>query len=87
MIGALIGIVLAVIVLILLYYFLKRVVHLIINAVVGVIALFLLNLLNVSAWFGNLTPIPINLVTILVCAIGGLPGVVIVIVLHFLNVL
>ena len=50
-----------------------------VNAIVGLILLFLTNLV-VSP------PIPINLLTILICAIGGVVGWLIILVLHLLEI-
>jgi len=50
-----------------------------INAVVGVLMLFLTNLF-VSP------PIPINIITVLICAIGGVVGWLIILVLHLLQI-
>ena len=53
--------------------------HLIGNAIVGVILLFLTNLVLQD-------DIPINLLTVLVCAIGGIVGWLVVLVLHLLGI-
>ncbi len=50
-----------------------------VNAVVGLILLFLTNLVLSP-------PIPINLLTILICAIGGVVGYLIILVLHVLGI-
>ena len=50
-----------------------------INAVVGVLLLFLTNLV-VSP------PIPINIITLLICAIGGVGGWLIILILHILRI-
>jgi len=50
-----------------------------INAVVGVLLLFLTNLV-VSP------PIPINIITVLICAIGGIAGWLIILVLYLLQI-
>ncbi|HVI76654.1 MAG TPA: pro-sigmaK processing inhibitor BofA family protein [Candidatus Acidoferrum sp.] len=55
------------------------VVGLAVNAIVGLILLFLTNLF-VSP------PIPINLLNILICAIGGVVGWLIILVLHLLRI-
>jgi hypothetical protein len=52
---------------------------LLINAVVGLVLLFLTNLVLSP-------PIPINLLTILICAIGGVVGWLIILVLHILGI-
>ncbi len=76
--GSLIVISLAVVVAIIIYYFLKNVLALVVNAIVGVIVLFFLNLFHVMSLFGA-SDLPIDWITILVSAIGGLVGVVIVV--------
>jgi SigmaK-factor processing regulatory protein BofA len=53
--------------------------HLIVNGIVGVILLWLTNLVLSDE-------IPINLLTILICAIGGVIGWLIILVLHLLGV-
>jgi hypothetical protein len=50
-----------------------------INAVVGVVLLFLTNLVLSP-------PIPINLITVLICAIGGVLGWLIILILHILGI-
>ena len=50
-----------------------------INAVVGVILLFLTNLVVFP-------PIPINIITVLICAIGGVVGWLIIVVLYLLRI-
>ena len=55
------------------------VVGLAVNAIVGLILLFLTNVV-VSP------PIPINLLNILICAIGGVVGWLIILVLHLLRI-
>jgi hypothetical protein len=78
-------IIVAVVVAIVLYYLLEDVISLVVNAVVGVIVLFLLNLFHIMGLFGA-SDIPIDWITVLVSAIGGLVGVVIVVILHLAGV-
>ena len=52
---------------------------LIINAILGVVLLFLTNLVLAD-------DIPINIITIIICAIGGVIGWVVVLLLHLLGV-
>ena len=54
-------------------------VNLAINAVIGIVLLILTNLVLSP-------PIPINLLTVLICAIGGVVGWLIVLVLHVLAI-
>jgi len=66
------------------YYFFKVVKYLVVNSIIGLILLFISNfvigMLNIGF------SVDINWVSILICAIGGIPGVIIVILLGFLNV-
>jgi hypothetical protein len=50
-----------------------------VNAVVGLVLLLLTNLVLSP-------PIPINLITILICAIGGVFGWLIILILHILGI-
>ena len=67
-----------------LYYTLKKATVLIINAVVGLVTLFLLNFFNILSLAGA-PDIEINLATVLICAFGGLPGAVLLVVLHLVG--
>ena len=53
--------------------------RLIINAILGVILLFLTNLVLAD-------DIPIDLLTVIICAIGGVIGWLVILILHFLGV-
>lgn len=53
--------------------------RLIINGIVGLVLLFLTNLVLAD-------DIPINLLTVIICAIGGIMGWLIILVLHLLGV-
>ena len=53
--------------------------RLVINGLVGIVLLFLTNLF-VSP------PIPINIITVLICAIGGVLGWLIILILHVLGI-
>ena len=68
-----------------LYRVVKSVTGLIINAVVGVVLLWLINLFDLMNLFGR-PDIPINLITVLICAIGGIFGVILTVVLHLLGI-
>ena len=68
-----------IIVLIVLWKVIKNIPALIVNAVIGVVILLVLNIF--------LSPdIVINIWSILIAAIGGIVGVIIVVVLHFLGI-
>jgi hypothetical protein len=85
MIGPILGIILAIVAAFLIYFFIKKFVSLVINAIVGIIVLFLLNFFDVMGLFGA-PNLPIDWITVIICAIGGLPGVIIVIVLTIFGV-
>lgn len=68
-----------------LYKTVKSVTGLIINAVVGVILLWLINFLGLMQLAGR-PDIPINILTVLICAIGGAFGVFLTAVLHLLGI-
>ena len=75
----LIILVLAVVAVIIVYYVLKSVKYLIVNTIMGLILLAAGNLVF------NLN-IPYEPVVILVCALGGIPGAILVILLHVLGI-
>ena len=52
---------------------------LIINTILGVVLLFLTNLVLAE-------DIPINLLTVIICAIGGVIGWLVILILHLLGV-
>lgn len=66
------------------FYFLKVVKYLIVNSVIGLILLFVSKFVIGALDLGF--NIDINLVSILICAIGGVPGVLIVVLLGFLGI-
>ncbi len=53
--------------------------RLIVNTVVGLVLLFLTNLFLTDE-------VPINLVTVIICAIGGVVGWLLIVILHLLGV-
>jgi hypothetical protein len=79
MIGEIIGLIIAIILVVVLFKVLKSIPALVVNAIVGVVILWLLNLV-----LGQ--NIVINIWSILISAIGGIAGVIIVVVLHFLGI-
>ncbi len=83
--ATLLALILVVVIAYILYKMVKSVTGLIINAVVGVILLWVINLLNLMSIAGR-PDIPINLITVLICAIGGIFGVLITVVLHLLGI-
>jgi hypothetical protein len=84
-IGSVALIIVAIAIAVIIYYLFDTLVALVINAVVGIIVLFLLNLVHIMSLFGA-PDIPIDWITILVSAIGGPIGIIIVIILHLAGV-
>jgi inhibitor of the pro-sigma K processing machinery len=67
------------------YYLVKKFSVLLINAILGLIFLFILNFFHVMNWIGK-PDLGYSLATLLICAVGGLPGVVILILLSILGI-
>jgi inhibitor of the pro-sigma K processing machinery len=80
----LIYLLLAIIIVIVLFKVFKLGSKVIINSIVGIILLFLTNAL--FDLFGLELAIDINLLTVIICAIAGIPGVILIIVLAFLGI-
>ncbi|WOX56345.1 MULTISPECIES: pro-sigmaK processing inhibitor BofA family protein [unclassified Methanoculleus] len=81
----LLALVLVIALMFVLYRVIKSATGFIINAVVGVILLWLINFLSLMSLAGR-PDIPINLITVLICAIGGVFGVLVTVVLHLLGI-
>ncbi|MDD1702639.1 MAG: pro-sigmaK processing inhibitor BofA family protein [Methanoregula sp.] len=81
----LLAVVLIVAILAIAYYLIKKLAVLVINGVLGLIFLFVLNSLHVMEWVGK-TDLGYNLATLIICAVGGLPGVLILILLDIFGV-
>jgi hypothetical protein len=62
------------------YRIIKAVKPLVVNAIVGVIILFIANYLGLAGG------IDISAIAILVCAVGGIPGAILVIILAYLDI-
>jgi inhibitor of the pro-sigma K processing machinery len=67
------------------YYLVKKFTVLLVNAILGIIVLFFLNFLHVMQWMGK-PDLGYSLATILICAVGGLPGVCILVLLNILGI-
>ena len=67
------------------YFLVKNLSAILVNAVVGLILLVVLNFLHVMQWMGK-PDLGYDLVTVLICAIGGVPGVCILVLLNILGV-
>jgi inhibitor of the pro-sigma K processing machinery len=81
----LIAVLLVVAIVAVVYYLVKELSVVIANAVVGLILLIVLNYLHVMQWMGK-PDLGYDLATVLVCAVGGVPGVCILVLLNILGV-
>ncbi len=68
-----------------LFFLLKDITKLIINSILGLLILFFMNLFNIMGSLGR-HEIPYSLVNVLLCILGGIPGAIIVIVLHLIGI-
>ena len=73
----LVGLLVALVIIYLLFRFLKNPMYIIANSVMGILVFFILNIFGVG--------IPINIFSIGIVALGGIPGVVLVLLIHFLG--
>lgn len=77
--------VLIVAILIIAYYLLKNLAVLAVNAVLGLLFLFILNFFHVMQWVGR-PDLGYSLATLVVCGVGGLPGVLVLVLLNIFGV-
>lgn len=66
-------------------FVIKNVVHLIINAIIGLLLLFVVNYFHLMQYAGK-PDIGYDLITILICALGGVFGAILVIVLALIGI-
>ncbi len=85
MTDVLIAILLVVAIVAVVYYLVKKLSVLIANAVAGLILLVILNYLHVLQWMGR-PDLGYDLPTVLICAVGGVPGVCILVLLDILGI-
>ena len=81
----LITILLIVAVIAIVYYLVKNLTVLIINAILGLTALILINYFHVMQWIGK-PDLGYSLATIIISAVGGLPGVGILVLLDIFGI-
>jgi hypothetical protein len=67
------------------YYLAKKFMVLFVNAILGIILLFILNFLHVMQWMGK-PDLGYGFATVLISALGGLPGVCILVLLDILGI-
>jgi inhibitor of the pro-sigma K processing machinery len=72
-------------VIIIAYFLVKNISVLIINAILGLTALVILNYLHVMQWIGK-PDLGYSIATLIICAVGGLPGVCVLVLLDILGI-
>lgn len=74
-------IIIAVIIIAVLFYVLKNIWILVINSILGLATLFIVNYFHLLGYLGK-PDIAITPVSVIVCALGGIPGALILILLN-----
>jgi hypothetical protein len=67
------------------FYVVKNVAHLVINAIIGLITLLIVNFFHFMQFAGK-PDIGFDWITILICALAGLPGAILLIILGLLGI-
>jgi hypothetical protein len=67
------------------YYLVKKFSVLLINAILGLLFLFILNFFHMMNWIGR-PDLGYSFATLLICAVGGFPGVGILVLLSILGI-
>jgi len=81
----LLAVIVIIVILAIAYYLVKKLAVLAVNAVLGLVCLFIINTLHVMQWLGK-PDLGYSLATIIVSGIAGLPGVLILVLLNFFGV-
>ncbi len=84
--SVLVAIILIIAIVAVVYFIVKHLTAIIVNAVAGLVLLVLLNWLHVMQWMGK-PDLGYGLPTVLISAVGGLPGVCILVLLDILGVM
>ena len=85
MTNILVALILIIAIIAIVWYLVKKLALLAVNAVLGLICLFLINFLHIMQWMGK-PDLGYSLATLLICAIGGLPGVLILMLLGIFGI-
>jgi hypothetical protein len=67
------------------YFLVKKFSVLVVNAILGLAALFFLNFLHVMQWIGK-PDLGYSIATVIISAVGGLPGICVLILLNILGI-
>jgi inhibitor of the pro-sigma K processing machinery len=85
MTNLLVALILVIAIIAIVWYLVKQLSVLVVNAVLGLICLFLINFLHIMQWMGK-PDLGYDPATLLISAIGGLPGVLILMLLGILGI-
>jgi len=67
------------------FFVIKNIGHLVINAIIGLITLFIVNFFHLMQYAGK-PDIGFDWITIIICALAGLPGAILLIILSLLGI-
>ena len=67
------------------YFVLRNVVHLVINSIVGLLILFAVNYFHLMQYAGK-PDIDVTWISFIICALAGIPGAILVIVLALFGI-
>ncbi|MGA2035928.1 pro-sigmaK processing inhibitor BofA family protein [Methanoregula sp.] len=85
MTNLLVALLLIIAIIVIVWYLVKRLSALVVNAVLGLLLLVLINFLHIMQWMGK-PDLGYDVATILICALGGVPGVLILVLLSILGI-
>jgi hypothetical protein len=85
MTNLLVALILIIVIIVIVWYLVKKLAVLVVNAVLGLICLFLINFLHIMQWIGK-PDLGYDIPTLLISAIGGVPGVLILMLLSILGI-
>lgn len=69
-----------------LWHLIKNVTQLVINSILGILILFLANFVHLFGIIGK-PDITIDVVSLIVCALAGIPGAILLILLHIVGLI
>jgi hypothetical protein len=66
-------------------FVIRNIAHLVINAIVGLITLFVVNFFHLMQYVGR-PDIGYDWITVIICALAGLPGAILLIILSIMGI-
>ena len=85
LLGTAILILVIIIFLLIAFYVVKNVTHLVINTIIGLITLFIVNFFHLMQFAGK-PDIGFDWITVIICALAGVPGAILLIILSLLGI-